>query len=309
MQNDFSFDVEAYLADKGVKVKKRGKDVGSGWIGIPCPFPQCSDTQSHCGIHIKTQVFKCWICGEKGHAVRLIEMLEDCSWPEAMDIARRFPLDPFAISHKDDRVAPRGDRIQCYLPEEIVAVWPEIHLDYLKSRRFDPDHLITKYQLKAVYNVGDYRFRIIAPVFLNQKMVSFVAADVLRNDSARIPYLNCSKEKSIIPINHCFYNLDSVKGGQAIIVEGITDVWRLGDGAIASFTSNYSSEQILLLARKKIQKAFVLYDPDAIDKATRLCDQLSGIISIVELIRLSGGDPADMTDQEVKYMRKDLLGE
>lgn len=305
--DDFQFDIEAYFEDKGVSFKKRGKDIGKGWLGISCPFPGCSDDKFHCGVNIKTQAFKCWICGEKGHIIRLVEAIEDCSWPEAMNIAKRFALDPLAFI--DDNPRPlKNNRVECLLPEEIEQVWPQVHLDYLRSRNFDPDYLIPKYHLKAVYNIGDFRFRIIAPVFIEGKLVSFVSADVLRNNPNRIPYLNCAKEKSVIPINQCFYNLDSVKDGKAIIVEGITDVWRLGDGAIASFTSNYSTEQILLLKKKKLQKVFVLYDPDAIDKALKLAHQLSAIIPSVERIRLTSGDPADMTEQEVKEMRKDLFG-
>jgi len=52
-----------------------------------------------------------------------------------------------------------------------------------------------------------------------------------------------------------------------IIVEGITDVWRLGDGAVATFTKNFTREQILLLKKKNIKEAFVFYDSDAVGQS------------------------------------------
>jgi hypothetical protein len=315
MDDDFAFDILAYLDDKGIDVKKKGKDVGSGWVGIECPFPRCSDPGTHCGINAKTQAYKCWICGEHGHVIKLVELLEDCSWRAAIEIARKYPVDPFQTRRPAPSMRRAYQSQQCALPSEIEPVWPQIHLDYLISRGFDPGFLIQKYKLKPVYNIGDYRFRIIAPVFLDHKIVSFVAADVLRNNPNRLPYLDCPKSQAIIPNKQGFYNLDSVKDGKAIIVEGLTDVWRCGDGFIATFTSNYSQEQILLLVRKHIRKVFVLYDPDAIEKAQRLGNLLSGIIPSVERIRLdirlpdgSKGDPADMTSDEVRYMRRDLLG-
>jgi DNA primase len=304
MVNDFYFDIRAYLESRDIRVKEKGMDIGAGDFGIRCPFPGCSDDKFHCGINPKKQVFNCWICGESGNVIRLVQTIEDCQWPQAMDIARKFQEDtPFDLPDKPFR----SDRKTCWIPDEMAPSWPGLYLDYLRGRGFDPERLIAKYGLLPTQNFGDFRFRIIAPVFLDRKMVSFVGADVLRIPG-RIPYLNCPKEKSIIPINHCFYNLDSVRGGKAIIVEGITDVWRLGDGAIASFTSNMTDEQILLLAKRKIQKAFVLYDPDAIDKAKKMATRLSAIIPSVERVRLDNGDPADMSDDDARLMVKDLLG-
>jgi 5S rRNA maturation endonuclease (ribonuclease M5) len=137
-------------------------------------------------------------------------------------------------------------------------------------------------------------------------MVSFVAADILRQGA--IPYIDASAEESAIKPKHCLYNVDSVKKTM-IVVEGVTDVWRIGDGAVATLTSNPSKEQILAILKKKPKKVVVMYDPDAEDKGQRLADQLSGLIPSVKKVVLDSGDPADMTDSEVQHFRREYLNE
>jgi hypothetical protein len=39
------------------------------------------------------------------------------------------------------------------------------------------------------------------------------------------------------------YNLDNAKDGTAIVVEGPIDVWRIGDGAVATFGVIYTQKQ------------------------------------------------------------------
>ena len=181
------------------------------------------------------------------------------------------------------------------------------HRNYLAGRGFDPDFLIKQYKLKAVYNTGDqkYRFRIIAPVFTNGRMVSFIAAAIVRKEGV-VPYLNCTPEEAVDPINHCLYNYDSV-GDTAVIVEGITDVWRMGVGFIATFRKGMTSEQILLLRKKKPKRVFIMYDPDAIKQSEKLRDHLISIFPYVEILELTNGDPGSQSVQETMEIRKEIF--
>lgn len=291
-----SMNIKNYLNDAGIKFQEKGKNISKGFIGLQCPF--CADHSNHLGINLKSGYWNCWICGEKNsNILALIQKLENCSYQKAKAISLDYPSDE--IFKDEKRVVAN----QVWLPSDIRKKWPTKHLDYLKSRNFDFS-IIEKYKLMPIGNAGAYSFRILAPVFINHKMVSWQAADIIR-DKSRIAYLHCPIEKSIMQLNHCLYNYDSITD-KVIIVEGITDVWRLGDGAVATFTKNFTKNQILLLKKKNIKSAFVIYDPDASNKAKELAKLLSGIISHVENIVLKEGDPADMSNKKVKQLKKDL---
>jgi 5S rRNA maturation endonuclease (ribonuclease M5) len=128
--------------------------------------------------------------------------------------------------------------------------------------------------------------------------------DVLRQDN-RPPYIDCPVNECVIPVKQCLYNIDSVKD-QAIIFEGVTGVWRWGKGALASFTANLTKEQMLLLAKKKVKKVFVLFDPDAKEKAENISIQLSGFIPSVEQIYFSSGDPKDLDYSSIAKLKEEL---
>jgi len=121
------------------------------------------------------------------------------------------------------------------------------------------------------------------------------------------------KDKAIIPLENCLYNIDSIKSRDTIvIVEGVTDVWRLGSGTIGTFGTNFEFHKkfSMLLDRminQKIERIFVIFDSGLAQKfAKKLVNDLSIFIDHVERLELKWGDPADMSDKEVKQMKKDL---
>lgn len=286
--------IKQYLIDSGIEFIEKGKNVSKDFIGISCPF--CSDHSNHLGIHHKSGYWNCWICGEKSHNIlTLIAELEKCSIKKAKVIFSKYHS-----SEDDEKIIEKKYADKLWLPKTLNR-WPQAHLDYLHSRRFNQS-IIDKYKLLPISNFGYYNFRILVPVFINRKMVSWQAADIIR-DGSRIAYLGCPPEQSILQLNHCLYNYDSLKN-KAVIVEGITDAWRIGDGAVATFTKNFTKEQILLLRQKPIEEIFVLYDSDAVKKAKELAKSLSGIFTHVEYLVLPEGDPSDMSEDKVLKLRK-----
>ena len=302
-----SVDIKALFDSLDIEYKSSGKNVSHGWVNINCPIPGCGDSSFHCGINLRTSLFSCWICQEKGSIVKLIREIKDISFGEANKIVKGFErdssLDPF--SEKDPESANSGVRNSSILvyPDPLLTVVPEPHRQYLISRQFDPDLLAKKYDLKFTYNTGNFRFRIIAPIFWKGKAVSWIAADVVRKDAP--PYIKCPVEMSIKSANDCLYNIDSVNS-VAILTEGVTDVWRMGDGTVASMTKAISASQIRQLLEKKVKKVFVMYDADAIDRAKKVAAKLSGFFE-TEILELSEGDPADLSLSEVIDLRAEIF--
>lgn len=297
-----NFDIKAYFDSKNIHYDEKGKNVTRGWVNICCILPGCSDHSNHLGINLKTLIYKCWLCSQKGPATNLVKIIENCSEGIAKQIMKKFPIDETnSIWDEEQEIIKNTNLI---LPSEIEKEWPQIHLDYLKSRNFDPSYLIEKYKLMPVWNIGQYRFRIIIPIFMNHQMVSFTSMDILRQDD-RPKYMDCPIEKSIIPVKHCLYGIDNVKD-KVVVYEGVTGVWNFGDGSVASFTSNFSKEQLLLFAKKKIKKAFVIFDEDAKKKGENMAIQLSGIIPSVEQICFKSIDPKDLNKEKMLDFKKDL---
>ena len=170
---------------------------------------------------------------------------------------------------------------------------------------FDTNQLIEDYKIKFFPQVGKHNFCIFAPIIMNNKIVSYVACDT--TGKKELKYDNLSVENSIISPKHCLYNIDSVKeGGSALIVEGLTDDWRMGSGCVATLGTQYTEEQIELLLRKRVKKAFIMYDAEALEEAFKLSDDLYGLME-VEILELDDGDPADLTDEEAWEIKRSLF--
>ena len=283
------------------------KNVSRGWIGIRCPFPDCGDPSWHCGINLESEMFNCYICGNKGHFKKLIVALEGCSYSEAEAILNTLDKGSNLNEAKETTSSLYkgiGERV---LPLESTDFLPDLHGAFLQSRGFDPDYLITKYKLRACGNLGRYKFRIIIPYFVGGKVVTFTARDVTRQ--SRLSYKDCPPEESIVPVKHSLYNVDSVKD-RVLIVEGPLDAWRIGDGAVATSTFNYSKQQIVQLSRLKargVKSCFIMYDAEekAIKKAERLVLGLGW--NHMEILKLSEpGDPGEMGEGDVRHLRKEL---
>jgi len=289
-----NIDIEAYLQDRGFDFSTSGKNTTEGWVNVQCPFPACGDGSNHCGISRESDMFSCWKCGESGHISYLISELEGCSVRKAKQIMEKYPDDSLEIEPEPDHFL--GE----VLLKEFSDKFPEKYLKYLKSRRFNPEELIQKYYLKAAPNFGKYKFRIIIPIFLNNQIVSFTAMSVTKS----VPkYLHCEKNKSKAPINNLLYGIDEVEKS-CILVEGITDVWRIGSGAVAIFGTNMTDNQIDLLLSKGIDNITILLDSDASNKGKKLAENLSMLFASVSFLELDDGDPDDLPEEEVKSLRK-----
>ena len=297
-----NFDILQYLDDKEIEHSEFGKNVTRGWTNISCLW--CEDPSNHLGINLTTKFMNCWACGTKGPATKLIREIEECSWAEANTIVEKYQDNTFEYLKQDIQI--RSNHV--ILPKEATDVLPKLHRKYLQSRNFDPDTLVLKYDIKACYNIGDWKFRLIIPIYMDRKLVCFTSRDV--TGKAESAYKHCPNEKAIIPAKECVYNIDSVKD-KVLIMEGVFDVWRFGDGAVDTFGIEFTLAQINLLRKKNLKEAYILFDPEplAMKKAEELGNILSVFIPWVEAIELEKGDPADMSNKEARKLKNELFRE
>jgi len=285
-----NMDIEKYFDDKGIVYHPEGKNVGKGYIGIQCPF--CADKSNHLNIHLDYKTIKCWRCSEKGTIIKLIMKLEQCSYNKAIDKIKLYTKREL----KGTQPEIRKDR-SLLVPYTVPLLYE--HKKYLESRGFAPDYIEECFLVSSTLPSDPlYRFRILVPVIFKKRIVSWVARDVTGVSNKR--YIACANEHSLIPIKHCLYNIDTVKD-VAVIVEGVTDVWNLGDGVVATFGTSYTVEQLALL--RHVRRAFILFDSGAEELGERLTQDLSTFVPETKLYVLDQGDPGELCKDHVRQFR------
>lgn len=295
-----TYDLLEFLEDKcTVQYWLEGKNISKGWVGFNCVY--CDDKSNHLGIEISTGMVFCWKCGSHNF-IKTILKLTDCTYEEAKKVvfskkSRRFKQEKKRCSEKN-----------FFLPKEIISKWPKKHLDYLKKRNFNPKLIIKKYNLKPVYTTGKYKFRIVIPIIMEKKIVSFICRDITGKQEPK--YLMPQKQNSILTPKQCVYNYDSLTiGCNCILVEGPTDVWRMGDNSISFFGTKYTVDQILLIKKKKINTLFVLYDNDSPGKksAIKVASVIAPLVQNIEIVSLQKHlDPGDLKPEEAEIIRREL---
>jgi hypothetical protein len=294
------YDVLSFLEDYDIPFQLSGKNVTSGWAEIQCPYENCSDPSKHCGINLQSNLHNCWICGGKGGMEKLVSKILSIPYYSAQNILSKYSATPkfMGVESTNSRDLSKDISLEAF---DIKL--PNLHQNYLKTRGFDPGGIQRKYKILSCYQSGDFSYRIIIPIFIEGVAVNFTARDVTSQQSPK--YKNLSNEKALIPMKECLYNIDSVFD-TVVICEGVTDVWRIGDGSVATMGVEFTSKQLELLSRKRLRNAFVLYDSDAILKAEKLANALSIFIPHTEIVILENGDPGDMKPEEANHLRKEL---
>jgi hypothetical protein len=300
-------DIQRLLHDYKIPFVTEGhKHSREGWVNIPCPF--CSGNPGyHLGIHEDGNGAHCWRCG--AHPV-----------PKVLSAVLHLPESKVrAIMHKyKGRIHRRRTdeaKVSIFplrLPKPNSALTGQ-YKRYLEKRGFDPDKLEKEWGLLQTGPVSlldniSYSHRILIPIYWDGGIVSFQARDI--TDKSPLKYLACPKRREKIHHKNILYGKQEYwkKSKGIIVVEGATDVWRLGAHAAATFGIEFKMEQILLLSRLH-NRFFIIFDdePQAQRQAKVLATKLKtlGKEAYIEKIE---GDPGSMKQEDANHLVKYLLG-
>lgn len=215
------------------------------------------------------------------------------------------------------------------LPEPCVSLLsddvPENALTYLLGRGFIPggeNGIATKYNLYfapkgAKYKDGDeekefYESRLVIPV-INRNRLAFWQARSFR-EKAKLKYINTPG----LPKSFFLYNMDAAwQYRDVILVEGVTDVWRIGENAICPFGKTLSAQQIQIM---KILwghcgRLLIVLDRDARvserDYAKDMKNQLEKAEAFPRGVHLyelpDNRDPADYETRDIRIMLQNVF--
>lgn len=285
-----------------------GKNVSVGWVNVQCPF--CADSSNHCGVNPETELFNCWKCPAKGHFVDLLIELTGLSFGVCKDMVsdsattfKERPIETIRSTLEGEATEFKSIvNVEVRLPKTFEFVTTDINFslldDYLKRRNISRATLM-KYSC-GVCRAGKYMNRMIIPVYYQEKLVSFQAADL--TGFADLKYK--SAPLSMGRINDFLYNYDKIEvGGRMIVEEGVLDAWRTGDEAVAAFTSNLTEAQKKLIIAKNLEELYFCFDCELIAyyKSLELAKEFEAYISKVEVLRLPYGQDPNLVGSEKIY--------
>lgn len=290
--------VKSLLEKHNISYKSSGKNIGKEWISITCP--ECFDDRGHFGISLKHPVCSCFLCGYKSSVSKLISKLLRISYKKADKLVKEC----YEIE-EEEKEETEPDEEEFFKLYNSFGRLRDEHKNYLLKRNFDPDFIERKYLLKASDNFGSWKYRIIIPLVFNGKVKNFVGRDI--TDKQEIRYRYCSDEISLLKRSKLWYDNNNGRS-DVILVEGIFDSWRIGEPSIALLSTQFTKFQIVSLLKRRFNRIFILFDADdsGKEKASELSYLLSSGYDNIEILELESGDPADLSENDVKSLKKEL---
>lgn len=295
------FDAFEFYKDYAVRYVTEGnKHCQEGWIQTECPF--CTGNPGwHLGYSLYGGFYTCWRCGWHP-IIEVVKIFVGTDWQKAKEIIKQYESlsSGFSNRKKSKKIV---QKLQLPFGSDSLK---KLHKKYLRSREFDSNKISEIWDLKGTGPIGDYKRRIIAPIFYNGFLVSYQGRAY--NNNASLRYKACKQSDEVIYHKEVLYGLDLVEGYDCILVEGITDVWRIGPGAVGSFGIKMKPKQILLLA-ERFQKVFIMFDddPQAVKAAKQIGYDLS-MLGIKTERCIIKGDPAALSQKKADLYKRQLLG-
>jgi len=299
-------DIQQLLQDHGVHYLTEGhKHCRAGWVNIPCPF--CAGSPGyHLGIHEEGSGAHCWRCGTHSVSQTLSRVL---NLPESQIWAM---LQKYKIRHFRKRTEePRVSIFPLKLPKPNGPLSGQ-YKTYLENRGFDPDLLEREWGLIQTGPMSfldgiSYNHRILIPINWAGEMVSFQGRDITGKSSLK--YLACPKKREKIHHKNIVYGKQEKWRNSLIVVEGVTDVWRLGPNAAATFGIEFKMEQVLQL-KQICDKFIIVFDdePQAQAQARKLATKLKALGKKVHIETIEG-DPGGMKQDDADSLVRQLIKE
>ena len=300
-------DIIQLYKDFGVPYATEGhRHCREGWVNTPCPF--CTGNPGyHLGYDTHGNYFVCWRCGWKA-TVKAISTLIRVSLPEAKEICRKYGGKSRSVSIEHVQM----NKKPFMLPSRTMPMTDK-HKRYLAKRQFDPDYVEKVWRVQGTGPVSrldtiSFSHRLVIPIHWENKLVSFQTRDITGKHFLR--YISCPEQREILRHKHIFYQAIPSKemSRTCICVEGVTDAWRFGTDAIATFGIKYTKYQVREIS-KRFDRVFVVFDddPQAIVQADKLAAEL--IFRGVDAYNIKiKGDPGSMKQADADALKKELLG-
>ena len=301
-------DILRLYHDHGVPHETEGhKHCRPGWVNTACPF--CTGNPGlHLGATLDGAMFVCWRCGWKPSRKALARLLG------VREGELRTLLAPYGGTSRGRRAPEVRRRPRAKALKFPTGTGPmnARQRRYLSKRGFDPDQMERYWGLlgtgpASVLDQVNYRHRILVPILWDGQVVSFQTRDITGRHPAK--YLACPEERELLPHKHLLYGRPTEwKEDVGLCVEGVTDVWRLGGKAFATFGIKYTHKQLRLIARTW-RRVIIIFDNDpAAQSQARLLAADLAFRGVDTKNLILDTDPGDLSPEDAAALVRDASG-
>ena len=261
-------------------------------------------------MHFRKGTFgvKCWRCGKKKISETIAALLR-IPHREAIWEMRKFT--------KKGNIENRYFETQIEHAKDLI--WPggceslqNVHRKLLESRNFDSYELERIWKLLGTNHIDpNYRWRIVIPLYWKNRAISYQALDITGQHKQK--YKAAPPAHEVIPHWEMLYGADQAlitNSRKVVVVEGVTDVWRLGPGAVATYGVEWNNKQAIMLS-KNWEEIFLFYDPDEAGEkgGLSLYNFLRGFGNNVYNMKLETGaeDPGALSNEDGRYIMENIF--
>lgn len=273
------------------------------FVGVDCPWCSPGSGKFKLGYHVRGRYATCWTCGHKD-LTEALSRLSKRPWAEVAPLCKGL---------YGDKVVATMKAAGKYQPPSVGPLTTNLYggaimaQEYLRQRGFDPGALEKTWGVKVTWHAHDLPYRLFIPIHENGEEVSWTTRAIHPDNQPR--YVSASPERELRHHKHLLYGLDHVRGA-AVVVEGPIDAWRIGPGAVATFGTNFTREQVLLLSKIPVRAVCFDREPQAQRQAKKLCQILSAFPGATYNLEIeSGKDPGEASVEEVREIRRQFLGD
>lgn len=297
-------DIRKLLHDHRIPIAPPGdSNYHEGWVNIRCPH--CNDHSTHLGVNIQNGYANCWRCGHHFLDKTVAKVL-NIPVGKAKKLLKEYGGQPV----RKAKEIKRAPRTKSHTLPSSTDEMSRRHRKYLQSRGFDADKIAREWGVLGTGPVStldgiSYKHRILAPIWWGDQQVSWQTRDI--TGKAKAKYMACPKDRELVEHQTVLYGKQSAWTETGICVEGITDVWRLGPKAFATFGIDYTPQQLRHIARN-FMRIILIFDqePQAQSQARKLRAELE--IRGREVVQLDlKKDPAELTEKQAKSLVKKIF--
>lgn len=260
------------------------------WINCDCPYCGRGTERWHMGINLTYHYVNCWRCGHH----RLADSLAEAARISVGQVLKELE------GLKSERRSEQKHTGTYKSPKGMTGTLLTAHQKYLRRRGFDWEELQKLWRIEGTGPFGRLAWRIFIPVIFQGEPVSWMTRAIGKVERR---YISARPSEESIPRKNLLYGWDYVRHS-VVVCEGPTDVWKIGPGAVATMSTQFTPSQVEMLS--KIPKRIICFDNEvpAQKRAKALRDQLSGFPGETINVRLDSNDPGSASPGEIAELRK-----
>ncbi len=252
-----------------------------GWIQIDCP--DCDERDKfHLGISQDLRGANCWKCGPK----------------KPRQILKALGVETQGLRFQKLQASKRL-RGTLSVPS-LKGPLQGCHVKYLEKRGFDAEEIQKLWKIEGISQHGRYSWSLFLPIYdINNDMISWTTRAI----GVGRRYQNAPKQAEAFPAKSTLYGVQHARSS-IVVVEGPTDVWRIGPGAVATMGLQFTTEQVQLI--RSFPNRVICFDSSEIaqKQARKLLSEVQAFPGKTSIISIDADDPGECHPDEVRQIRE-----